>query len=152
MRAVSVPPDPVVEEVTGPSVDWQYSARVVVPTAQADSQAWARACFERSPVAMRGFLVVGWMLLLLEGWPRSDGSHILGWPITPNAEGTVLQRRSRLGLHATLVFTVRGESVTFSSAMSFTRLIARVAWMGVAPVHRWAVRVLLTRAARTMSR
>jgi hypothetical protein len=150
MRAVSVRPDPLIEEVAGRRVDWQYSARVVVPT-EADSQAWARACFERAPVAMRGFLVVGWMLLLLEGWPRSDDSHILGWPIAPNAASTVLQRRSRLGLRATLVFNVRHESVTFSSAMSYTSLIARIAWMGVAPVHRWAVRFLLTRAARTMS-
>jgi hypothetical protein len=62
----------------------------------------------------------------------------------------VLQRQSRLGLVATLVFTIDDEDATFASAMTFAKPIAQTMWSGVAPVHRRAVRTLLARAVNTI--
>ncbi len=97
---------------------------------------------------MRLFLVVGWKGLLLEGGPRSGPDRVLGWPVTRDAPGlAVLQRRSLLGISATLVFAADPDTVTFSSAMVFTSRLGRIVWAGVAPLHRWAVRVVLSHAA-----
>lgn len=116
--------------------------------ASADALAWARRIFEDARLPMRVFLVVGWTALLLEGRPASDEAHVLGWPLTQaTPRMAVLQRRSRLGIRATLLFVVEPDTVTFSSAMVFTNRLGRVVWAIVAPVHRWAVRVVLSHAA-----
>lgn len=99
---------------------------------------------------MRFLLVVGWVVLLLEGSPRSDPHHVLGWPIVRLSPPTVLQRRSRLGILSTLTFTCDGDEVTLSSAMTFSTPVARVVWRVVAPIHRRVVRSVLTHAAKTV--
>ena len=102
---------------------------------------------------MRVFLVAGWTALMLEGRPKSDATHILGWPIvesTPTC--VVLQRRSRLGIQATLLFAAQPSAVTFSSAMVLTSRLGRMVWTVVAPVHRWAVRVVLSHAAAAVAK
>lgn len=148
MKAVAVEPDPDLETYAGGSVDWRYAAQVAAP-ASVDALAWARANFEGAPRPMRIFLVVGWMLLLLDGPPRSDDRHVLGWPITHASLTTVvLRRRSRLGVQATLVFTARDKTVTFASAMTYTSRFGRMIWAAVAPTHRWAVGYVLTHAAK----
>ncbi|WP_375476600.1 hypothetical protein [uncultured Jatrophihabitans sp.] len=119
----------------------------------ADALVWARATFEGSPFSMRVFLVIGWTALILEGGPRSDATHILGWPIAQaTPEMTALQRRSRLGIHATLLFATQPDAVTFSSAMVFTHRPGRVVWAVVAPIHRWAVRIALSHASTVVAR
>lgn len=149
MRARTVAPDPALEAVSGRRVDWCDAAGVRVST-RAGSSVWARACFDGASVPMRYFLVVGWAVRLLEGSPRSDAQHIVGWPIVAQSPHTVLQRRSRLGILTTLIFTSDGDMVTFSSAMTFSTPVARIVWAGVAPIHRWAVRSVLTHAAKTV--
>jgi hypothetical protein len=151
VKAVTVETDSELETHAGGGVDWRYTAGVSA-SASADALAWARASFEGAPLPMRIFLVGGWTLLLLDGRPRSDASHVLGWPIArATPETTVLQRRSRLGMHATLVFTARDEMVTFASAMAYTNRLGRIVWAGVAPIHRWAVRLVLTHAANVIA-
>jgi hypothetical protein len=101
---------------------------------------------------MRAFLVVGWMALMLEGRPRSDATHVLGWPIVQNKpDNAVLQRQSRIGIQATLFFVTQQNAVSFSSAMVFTSRLGRMVWTVVAPVHRWAVRVVLGHAATVIA-
>ena len=81
------------------------------------------------------------------GAPRSDGSHVLWWPVVATTATTaVLQRRSRWGIDATLLFSTHAGGVTFSSAMVFHRRLGRAMWFAVAPAHRWAVRLCLGRA------
>jgi hypothetical protein len=127
-------------------VDWQDAARVSL-TGTPDAETAARTCFDGAPFLLRLFLTTGWRLLLLEGGPRSDAAHVLGWPLvscTPDM--AVLRRRSRLGITATLVFTSVEETLTFASAMSFDHRFARVVWAAVAPLHRLVVRIVLGQA------
>ncbi len=101
---------------------------------------------------MRLFLTTGWRLLLLEGKPRSDAAHVLGWPIVSSSpDRVVLQRHSRLGIDATLVFSVAPDTATFASGMAFRNPLARIVWAGVAPTHRWAVRSVLGHASAQLS-
>lgn len=124
-----------------------YAARVVTPAA-VEALTWARATFERAPFTMRAFLIAGWVVLLLEGPARSDTTHVLGWPVTHTTPTTtVLTRRSRLGIQATLLFTADPQAVTFSSGMAYRNGLGRTVWAVVAPVHRWAVRSALTQAS-----
>ena len=147
MRARTVTAGPELAAASGGRPEWQHAASVPADGA-ADPENWARACFERAPWAMRIFLTVGWRLLLLEGKPRSDADHVLGWPLVNTSRQTaVLQRRSHLGITATLVFSVGTGATTFSSGMRFGNRFARILWAGVAPTHRWAVRTVLGHAA-----
>ena len=116
--------------------------------APADAENWARDCLQAAPLPLRLFLTWGWRLLLLEGGARSDATHVLGWPIaSSSSETAVLQRRSRLGIRATLVFVARPGATTFASGMHFDNRLARMVWACVAPVHRWAVRSVLGHAS-----
>jgi hypothetical protein len=120
----------------------------VTTSSAADAEGWARACFEGAPLLLRLFLTIGWRLLLLEGSARSDETHVLGWPIASRSPDTaVLQRRSHLGITATLVFSAQSGTATFASGMRFDNQFARVVWAGVAPIHRWAVRFALGHAS-----
>ena len=152
MQAVSSEPDPRLSAVAGGPVEWRYAARVPA-SAPVDALAGARATFEGAPLAMRLFLVAGWALLLLSGGPRSDAKHVLGWPIAQSTpEMAVLQRTSRLGIQATLLFVTGPEGITFSSGMVFTSRLGRTVWVVVAPIHRWAVRLALSHAASVVRR
>jgi hypothetical protein len=147
MRARTTTPGPELVAACGDRPDWQHAASVTTD-AVAGPEAWARACFEGAPLPMRLFLTVGWRLLLLEGGPRSDETHVLGWPLVASSpEVAVLQRRARLGIAATLVFSVHASRVSFSSGMSFGNRFARLLWAVVAPTHRWAVRAVLGHAS-----
>lgn len=131
----------------GGPLGWQHAAAVTTEVA-AEPEQWARGCFEGAPLAMRLFLTVGWRLLLLQGNPRSDATHVLGWPlVTTSEEIAVLHRRSRLGIVATLVLSVEPGRTTFASGVRFENADARLLWSVVAPTHRWAVRTLLGHAA-----
>lgn len=148
MKAESIRPAAALDAYVDGRADWCYAAQVAAPV-PADALSWARASFEGAPVPMRVFLVAGWVLLLLEGRPRSDARHVLGWPVAGTTpETVVLRRRSRLGISATLVFTAGDTTVTFASAMTYRSRLGRAVWCCVAPVHRWAVRFVLTHAAR----
>lgn len=152
MRAVTVDPDARLADLAGGPVGWRHAARVERPPT-ADALTWARTSFEGAPSSLRALLVVGWRTLLLVGGPRSDATHVLGWPIVRTTPGAaVLQRRSRLGIHATLLFATEPDAVTFSSAMVFTGRPGRMVWAVVAPVHRWVVRLVLGHASTVIAR
>jgi hypothetical protein len=120
----------------------------VTTSTAADAEGWARACFEGAPLFLRLFLTIGWRLLMLRGSARSDRTHVLGWPIASSApETVVLQRRSHLGITATLVFSAQAGTAAFASGMRFDNRFARIVWAGVAPIHRWAVRFALGHAS-----
>jgi hypothetical protein len=122
-----------------------------VPTrSDVAAERWARACFEQAPTWMRWVLIVGWRLLLLEGRATSGPTRIVGWPVIEASPSTVLQRRSRLGIKATLVFTASAGVAEFGSAMSFENPLGRAVWWVVAPVHRWVVRFVLSRASERL--
>jgi hypothetical protein len=147
VRARTAAPGPELRAAAGRPLDWQYAA-VVATGATADAESWARDCFQDAPLPLRLFLTVGWRLLLLEGGARSDATHVLGWPIaSSSSETTVLQRRSGLGIGATLVFVARPGATTFASGMHFDNRLARMVWACVAPVHRWVVRSVLNHAS-----
>jgi hypothetical protein len=151
VRAKTTTAGPELASAAGQQLDWQHAA--VVQTAEAtDAERLARLCFEGAPLLMRLFLTIGWRLLLLEGKPRSDATHIMGWPIASSSPGrVVLQRRSRLGIDATLVFSIAPETATFASGMAFSNRLARIVWAVVAPTHRWAVRSVLGHASTPVS-
>jgi hypothetical protein len=120
----------------------------VTTSSASEAEGWARACFEGAPLPLRLFLTIGWRLLLLEGGARSDGTHVLGWPIVSTSpDMVVLQRHSHLGIIATLVFTAQSGTATFASGMRFENRFARIVWSGVAPIHRWAVKFALGHAS-----
>jgi hypothetical protein len=147
MRARTTSSGPELAAVADGPLDWQHAAAVSTDVA-AEPERWARSCFEGAPLAMRLFLTIGWRLLLLRGSPRSDATHVLGWPlVTASTDTAVLQRRSRLGILATLVFSVEADRVVLASGMSFENRAARILWAVVAPTHRWAVRTVLGHAA-----
>jgi hypothetical protein len=151
VRAAAVEPDPRLSAFAGGAVGWRCAAQVPGPLS-ADAIAWARATFEGAPLPMRAFLVAGWTALMLEGRPRSDATHILGWPIVQSApQSAVLQRQSKFGIKATLLFATEPSAVTFSSAMVLTSRLGRMVWTVVAPVHRWTVRVVLSHAAAVIA-
>lgn len=151
MKAVTVVPAPELDAYAS-NADWRHAGGVAAAPS-VDALAWARANFEGAPAPMRVFLVVGWVLLLLEGRPRSDAQHVLGWPIVhESSEAVVLQRRSRYGINATLVFTARDEACIFSSAMTYTSRFGRAVWFIAAPVHRWAVRFVVPHAAKRVAK
>lgn len=147
MRASTVAAGPELVAAAGGRLEWKHAAAVTTDVA-ADPERWVRDCFERAALGMRLFLTIGWRLLLLEGGPRSDATHVLGWPlVTTSEEIAVLQRRSRLGIVATLVLSVEPGRATFASGMRFENAGARLLWSVVAPTHRWAVRTVLGHAA-----
>jgi hypothetical protein len=150
VRARTTAPGSELAAASGGPLDWQHATAVTTASAP-DAEGWARACFEGAPLVMRLFLTIGWRLLLLEGSARSDATHVLGWPIASTSpETAVLQRRSRLGIIATLVFSARSDTATFASGMRFDHRFARIVWAAVAPIHRWAVRFALGHAAARM--
>jgi hypothetical protein len=147
MRARTIAAGPELAVAAGGPPDWQHAAAIDTGVA-ADPERWARSCFEGAPLAMRHFLTIGWRLLLLQGSPRSDATHVLGWPLVASSPATaVLQRRSNLGIMATLVFSVETDRAIFASGMRFENRAARILWAVVAPTHRWAVRTVLGHAA-----
>jgi hypothetical protein len=150
VRARTTTPGPALAAAADGPLDWQHAA-VVTTSSASEAEAWARACFEDAPLLLRLFLTIGWRLLLLEGSARSDGAHVLGWPIASTSpETTVLQRRSHLGIIATLVFSAQSGTATFASGMRFGNRFARIVWAGVAPIHRWAVSFALGHASARM--
>ena len=151
MRARTTAVGPELAAASGGSLDWEHAA-CISTSSIADAESWARACFERAPAPMRLFLVAGWWLLLLEGSSRSDATRVVGWPlVATTADTATLQRRSRLGIDATLVLSTRDGTATFASGMIFRNSFARVVWALVAPTHRWAVRVVLDHAASELA-
>lgn len=147
VRARTTTTGPELETAAGQPLDWRYAASVPAASASG-AEGLARLCFEGAPLLMRLFLTTGWRLLLLEGKPKSDAAHVLGWPIASSSPGLlVLRRRSRLGINATLVFSVSDGAATFASGMTFDHRFARIVWAGVAPTHRCAVRSVLGRAS-----
>jgi hypothetical protein len=147
VRATTTTPGPALAVAAGGPLDWQHAA-VVTTSSAAEAEDWARACFEGAPLLLRLFLTIGWRLLLLEGSARSDETHVLGWPIASASSDTVvLQRRSHLGISATLVFSAQPGTATFASGMRFDNAFAPVIWAGVAPIHRWAVKFALGHAS-----
>ena len=147
MRAKTIAAGPELATAAGRPLHWEHAAFVRTASA-ADAESWARACFQGAPLPLRLFLTIGWRLLLLEGGPTSDATHVLGWPIlSATTERVVLQRRSHLGIVATLVFSTDRSTATFASGMTFGNRFARIVWAGVAPTHRWAVRVALSHAS-----
>jgi hypothetical protein len=147
VRARTTTPDPALAVAAGGPLDWQHAA-VVTTSSASEAEGWARACFEGAPLPLRLFLTIGWRLLLLEGGARSDATHVLGWPIVSTSpEELVLQRRSHLGIIATLVFSTQSGTATFASGMKLENRIARIVWSVVAPTHRWAVKFALGHAS-----
>ena len=147
MKAVTWSPDPALR-AESPGVTWVDAARVDLGRSL-DSLQLARACFEGAARPMRLFLTWGWVLLLLQGPARSDDRHVLGWPVVRPEPVTVLRRRSRWGMDATLVFCAADGVGSFSSGMAFSGRTGRFLWMAVGPLHRWAVRSVLTRVAQS---
>ena len=144
--------DPRLSTLMGATVDWQYAAQVS-SSVSLDALAWARAAFQGAPRPTRAFLIIGWWMLILNGPPKSDVTHVLGWPVTQTTpQMAVLQRHSRWGIDATLLFATQQDLVTFSSAMVFTSSSGRIIWAAVAPIHRRVVRSVLGHALHVASK
>lgn len=149
VRQIAVPPD--ARAVTTLTRIAYQDAFALETTAADDltAEQWARAVLEDAPAAFRQTLRRGWVVLGLQLGPSRTEGFVFGWELlsaTPDA--ALLAVRSRIGLRAELVFTREENRLVFSSFVQPQNPIARAATAAAAPVHRRAVRYLLTQAGR----
>jgi uncharacterized protein DUF2867 len=112
------------------------------------SEQWARAAWEHAPVPLQWLMVTGWRFVLgLQLGPPDSSDHILGWRIVDRGPHRIVcQARSRF-LNAYNVFQRIDETFLWSTEVTYDRLIGRVIWLPVSPVHRLLARTALRRAA-----
>jgi hypothetical protein len=135
---------------TLPHVDYEDAFIVGTGPAQdRTAEQWARAILEGAPIAIRQPLQAGWRSLGLQlGSSRSDG-FVLGWEVRRSTpEVALLGARSRLGLHAELLFKRRKQTLLYATFVQQENLLGRAVWAGVDLVHRPVVRHVLLSARR----
>ncbi|MFG2628469.1 DUF2867 domain-containing protein [Streptomyces sp. NPDC048473] len=147
-----------------------YASAFELPVADARSRTpeqWARAVFEDAPVLLRGFLVLGWSLVLrIRLGPRPSPGHVLGWTVSDSAADSDTGRDAGTGTDegpgsntTTLaapsplittrnVAVVNASTVVWVTFVRFDRRIARPVWAMIAPIHHLAIPYLLRRAGR----
>jgi Protein of unknown function (DUF2867) len=110
---------------------------------------WARSVFEGAPRVVRGFLLLGWKLLLrLRLGPRNSPAHVLGWEITARTPRTItLQARSAM-VAAHKVLDVHDDGLAVTTAVRYERRRARLVWSAIAPIHHRVEPWLITRAGQ----
>ncbi|RDI51590.1 DUF2867 domain-containing protein [Nocardia mexicana] len=146
-RRVDVPRDAPESDIVA-AADYASAFDVSASSSQRTPEQWARQVFEHAPAAMRGFLQLGWRLVLgLRLGPKSSPEHVLGWRIANRgANFVVLESHSRIMAAQNIVMT--GDStVTWATFVRFDRRIARPIWAAVKPFHHLAIPYLLGRAA-----
>jgi hypothetical protein len=113
------------------------------------AEQWARAVLEDAPAPFRRALRRGWFVLGLQLGPSRTAGFVFGWEVLSTAPNVALLAvRSRIGLRAELVFKREQSRLVFASFVQEQNRIARAATAAVAPVHRRAVRYLLTQAGK----
>jgi hypothetical protein len=135
---------------TLPRVDYE-DAFIVEADAAGDrtSDQWARAVLEGAPAVTRAGLRVGWSALGLRLGPTpSPDESVLGWELRRSSRDVaLLASTSPLGLAAEVLFTRQPHGVLFATFVHHQSSLSRAVWLGVAPIHRRAVRCVLEQAA-----
>lgn len=149
VRQVAPPPD---ARAVTTLTDIGYEDAFALETTAAyerTAEQWARAVLEDAPAAFRRTLRRAWFVLGLQLGPSRSEGFVFGWEVLSTApDVALLAVRSRVGLRAELVFKREQHRLVFASFVQPQNPIARAATAAVAPVHRRAVRYLLTQAGR----
>jgi hypothetical protein len=149
VRQVAVPPDArAVTTLT--RIYYEDAFALETATAQErTAEQWARAVLEDAPAAFRRALRRTWFALGLELGPVRTEGFVFGWEVRAATQDVaVLAVRSRMGFRAELVFKREQHTLVLASFVQDENRIARAATTAVAPVHRRAVRYLLTQAGK----
>jgi hypothetical protein len=149
VRRVAVPPD-ARALTTLTRIDYEDAFALETSAAQdRTAEQWARAVLEDAPAAFRGSLRRGWFVLGLQLGPSRTEGFVFGWELLSAApDVALLAVRSRIGLRAELVFKREQRRLVLASFVQEQTRLARAATAAVAPVHRRAVRYLLTQAGK----
>jgi hypothetical protein len=149
VRQVAVPPG-ARAVTTLAHIDYEDAFALETTAAQErTAEQWARAVLEDAPAAFRRTLRRTWFALGLQLGPARTEGFVFGWEVrSTTADIALLAVRSRIGLRAELVFKREQHLLVLASFVQDQNRIARAATAAVAPVHRQAVRYLLTQAGK----
>lgn len=142
---------PVPERATAlrllPHVDYQDAFGLTTPVRRTP-QEWARLALADAPPLVRGIIRQAHRALGLRLAPPDAPDHVLGWAILQSGpEVLVLGADGDLGTPRIVILTSPGN-VVFATLLRFGGVRARIAWMGIAPLHRAVARYLVGRMAR----
>lgn len=130
--------------------DYEVAFEIPRPEGRRRSaEQWARSMFEEAPLALRWFLIVGWIALTcrLRLRPRRSPTRVLGWEIESHSPDTVvLVVHAWVGITSRLVVSVDAGSVTLASFVHCTRPAARAVWAAAIPLHERVLPYLLASA------
>lgn len=117
-----------------------------IPTLTAED--WARAVFEKCPLPVRSFLIVGWRFGLgLRLGPRPSSDHVLGWSLLSTTTDTAVIGVTSWLLTAHNVIEVTESQIRLTTIVRYDQAIARPIWTMASQLHRLAVPRLLDHAA-----
>lgn len=135
--------------------DYSVAFRLAMPGADAQrAHLWAAAVFEGAPAPLRPVLVLGWRagLGLRLGRPMRSADFVLGWrTVLDRPEAAVLAAAGPL-IEAANIVLVDNAGITWVTAVNYQRAAGRRLWSAIAPAHERSLPLLLTRAARLLTR
>jgi hypothetical protein len=146
VRAVTVPEQ--VRALSGLDRVGYADAFEVETTVSYSPHDWALLATDEASPLVRGFVDRAHRALGLRLAPPGTPDHVLGWQIRHDGpEATVLAAAGGLGTGRIVITTAPGR-LLFATLLRFGGIGGRVAWVGVAPMHRAVARYLVGNAAR----
>jgi hypothetical protein len=130
--------------------DYTFACEVgVAPTDGRSAEQWVRDVFEGAPLALRHFVVLGWIVALgVRLGPRPSSHHVLGWRIAHSTEETiVLEAPFRFG-KACNVLRVESSRVVLVTFVRYEKPLARAVWSIAAVFHERVIPYLMSHAAK----
>src|SRR5690348_13974987 len=148
VRAHKVAGGPNLWPTGAPCSDADYTDAFEAPAVGSEEQpaeAWMRSTLEGAPAWLRGFVSLGWRLVL--GFRPSRSMSILGWPVVEATdEWIVLEQQSRL-VAAVLLLRTGPTGITWATRVRYKSRAGSILWTVVGLVHRRVVPYLIEHVA-----
>ena len=113
------------------------------------AEAWARAAFEPASLTDPRQLVWRGVLRLRLG-PLDDPGRVAGWEVVERTDRRLVLAADAWHLSGRLVFEAQEDGARVTTRVTYRNPLGRLAWSGVAPVHRRAVPEILAAAQRRL--
>src|SRR5947207_1062307 len=132
---------------TMPRFDYVDSYAAVATNARDKSPVdWARAVLEETPLGPRARR--GWQRLGFRLGPANSSDHVQGWRVAGEGNDWIRLEMSSWFATVQAVCQVDDEHVSLTVFVRHDRLISRLIWMAVRPMHQRAVPVLIQQALK----
>ena len=109
---------------------------------------WSRAVFEGAASPVRGFLLMGWRVVLgLRLAPLGSNQQVLGWRIRSAQNHLIVLEQDSPLITAHNIVQLDGTQVTWTTFVKYRNVFGRLAWSLVVPFHAAVIPRLLRSAA-----